>query len=741
VATYAESVAIRADFLRRLGDLESGAISEMLRAYSVAIERIEQDMLKALEADTPHGRAIAEVFDGAEDTQRIAVIRGRAEAIAEEFSRFGVHGLAAVKSLAPNAYRLGIENADDQIRSLNARFTKPNKRQVEQTVARLQARTAAAEYLDGFAITSTQQAVDTMTAGVILGERPDKIARRLRDHIKTTGRARLQTFVHTETLGAARAGIADSFRENADILNGWVWNAEESAQTCEVCWAMNGTEHSLDEDLDSHPNCRCVQSPITKSFEELAGMDGWDAEDIPETGARPFDPDERFNAVLSDAEKIKVLGAGKYALYRDGKIRLADLVTPTFSERWGRGLRATTLRELREAGVEAAPIIEQVAASAAREATIGSWLDELAEVRGIRNRDLVRDIAERGKQAVMDDILRVGQIIDDEAQRRLDNFGLADEIMQLERKRDAAKEARSRASTDFFDAQDELKRLDKKRKSAQTRIRNKHTDSSGYLDNAYWDEWNAYRDKVDAEIRAVHAKQEKARADYLDSDRIYSEAQQGLRDTQGRIYLDVLEESGVEFGGATFDLARTAPRSAGDNLPRRGIELQNALDEGQRLAWGVSRWIPRRWIEASNAYRIPLNILSSNRRGFYRNREGLLVGDNDATMVHELMHRAEYTSDRARLMESLFYEYRTRGGSFDGDQDPLERLMDQPGYDWAKSHEVFRRDEFTVPYFGRWYEDSAYELLSMGWGNGIYGGDYTLDAEYRRWLMAVMISG
>lgn len=367
MANYAESLAARRAFLSRLADLEEGATQEMLRAYSNALDRIERDMLAALEADTPHGRAIAEAFDGAPDTHRISVIRGRAEAISNEFARMVPGGAQAVKALAPTAYRLGIDQAGDQIRSLNARFTRPNRRQVEQTVARLQRGTAAREYLDGFAITSTQQAVDTMTAGVILGERPDKITRRLRTHVETTGRARLQTFVHTEVLGAARAGIADSYRENSDILNGWVWNAEESAQTCEVCWAMNGTEHTLDEDLDSHPNCRCVQTPITKTWEELAGEDGMGAADVPETGARPFDPDERFNSVLSEDEKIKVLGAGKYRLWRDGEIRLADLVTPTMSERWGAGLRATTLRELRERGAgSGVGIIEQVAAGAAR---------------------------------------------------------------------------------------------------------------------------------------------------------------------------------------------------------------------------------------------------------------------------------------------------------------------------------------------------------------------------------------
>lgn len=356
MATYAQTLAIRRAFMASLARLEESATGEMVRAYTVTMDRIEADIARALENDTPLAEALRASFDGSPDTLRISILKGRAEYVAEQFDRFGVEGARHVRKLAPNAYRLGITHAKEQVRAVSGTFSAPSRRTIEQTVARLQAGTTQAGYFAEFARTSAQQAMDTMIAGVSLGENPNQIADRLRGTM-SLGQARLRTFARTEVMGAARAGLGDSYRENADVLDGWIWNAEEDATTCEVCWAMNGTVHSLDEDLDSHPNCRCVQTPQTRTFDDILGT----TTDITETRAEEFDPDERFADVLTPDQQIKVLGPSKYALWSDGNIRLGDLVEPTFSPKWGPGKRAVTLRELRARGVAPASVIDQTA--------------------------------------------------------------------------------------------------------------------------------------------------------------------------------------------------------------------------------------------------------------------------------------------------------------------------------------------------------------------------------------------
>jgi SPP1 gp7 family putative phage head morphogenesis protein len=729
VANYAESLAARRAFLDRLAGLEDGATQEMLRAYGVALDRIEQDMLKALEADTPHGRAIAEAFDGAPDTHRISVIRGRAEAISNEFARMVPGGAQAVRALAPNAYRLGIDQAGDQIRTLNARFTRPNRRQVEQAVARLQRGTAAREYLHGFAITSTQQAVDTMTAGVILGERPDKIARRLRTHVETFGRARLQTFVHTEVLGAARAGIADSYRENSDILSGWVWNAEESAQTCEVCWAMNGTEHPLDEDLDSHPNCRCVQTPITKTWDELVGGDGMDAADVPETGARPFDPDERFNASLTDDEKIKVLGAGKYRLWRDGEIRLADLVTPTMSDRWGAGLRATTLRELRERGAgSGVGIIEQVAAGAARAERVApdlaaAWrteFDDLAEA--FSRYDLPTNTSYRGwselldanqdgwspdrntpgiiPQAMETKITEIGQVIDSEVDRRVRAL-LGDDVMDAVREFDAVEREITTVTRQMSDAWKEYIHAERLyQRTANTRNRNR-------LDKA----------KADYDALTVRSGELLARRETVlrnDRDRVLKAQQQATRDVLAEI------------------------RDYGDGVAPSRDRIPDGFDEA--IATG-QRAYPTEWINNLPQYR-----WRRVRRGYHSevDREIALSGDairmRDVA-IHEFGHAMESTIPGIRLLEWAFYYRRTLPQSV--------KAHNIPGY---SKKEWFREDDFGHFYVGKDYAryygasdlprpSESYEIVSMG-VESLLGQRHSevvwRDDDYRRFILGIL---
>ena len=59
----------------------------------------------------------------------------------------------------------------------------------------------------------------------------------------------------------------------AEIVKGWRWVAEPDA--CEFCQERDGSEHALEEDMETHPNCRCTQEPIVvneevfTSFEEF----------------------------------------------------------------------------------------------------------------------------------------------------------------------------------------------------------------------------------------------------------------------------------------------------------------------------------------------------------------------------------------------------------------------------------------------------------------------------------------
>lgn len=150
---------------------------------------------------------------------------------------------------------------------------------------------------------------------------------------------RALTLHRTETLGAYRRATAVAYQQSS-VVEGWRWYATPgSERTCIVCLAMHGTVHPVTEQFASHPACRCVPLPIVRSWDELGFPGVPDHRPTLETGEEAF-------ARLTRPEKLHVVGAAKLALLDAGRITLMDLVRPTYSKRWGPGLREATLTEL-----------------------------------------------------------------------------------------------------------------------------------------------------------------------------------------------------------------------------------------------------------------------------------------------------------------------------------------------------------------------------------------------------------
>lgn len=179
---------------------------------------------------------------------------------------------------------------------------------------------------------------ETLVGGLAAGENPRTIARNLRAVVDGQ-EARCLTLARTETLRAYREASAQQFQANQDVVDGWIWTASLSGETCPCCWAMSGTFHSLAEKLDDHPNGRCVAVPRTKSWGELLGDDT-----LPDTRPAVESGSDLF-AKLSVDEQREILGGGLYNLYSAGKIALADTVVQTQNARWGSMRRAATIQE------------------------------------------------------------------------------------------------------------------------------------------------------------------------------------------------------------------------------------------------------------------------------------------------------------------------------------------------------------------------------------------------------------
>jgi SPP1 gp7 family putative phage head morphogenesis protein len=174
-----------------------------------------------------------------------------------------------------------------------------------------------------------------LTHAVAVGRSPRQTAREIREALGGDLNRAL-TIARTEHLRAYRGASLRSYQENADILRGWQWRASPSRRTCPVCLAMDGTEHPLDEAFGSHVNCRCTPIPLLRDRPTPAR----------ETG-------EEWFARQPAAVQREMLGPGKYALYQQGQIGLADLVGVTHDPQWGTVRYQRSIRELRAKPPEA----------------------------------------------------------------------------------------------------------------------------------------------------------------------------------------------------------------------------------------------------------------------------------------------------------------------------------------------------------------------------------------------------
>jgi SPP1 gp7 family putative phage head morphogenesis protein len=192
------------------------------------------------------------------------------------------------------------------------------------------------ELLDGFGTDAAERAREALVEGVGLGLAPRATAAAVRRALDISA-VRAMTIVRTEQLRAYRNSSLQTYQANSSVVKGWRWRCARQTRTCAMCWAMDGTEFTVEDTLDSHPNCRCVMQPITKSWAEL-GFTGIPELPEPEPGATIF-------ARLSEDRQREILGPGKYELFRTGT-PLSAFVEQTQSRVWGKGRRERALKEI-----------------------------------------------------------------------------------------------------------------------------------------------------------------------------------------------------------------------------------------------------------------------------------------------------------------------------------------------------------------------------------------------------------
>jgi len=160
------------------------------------------------------------------------------------------------------------------------------------------------------------------------GEQTLTIIARLRNDLGM-GLTDALTVSRTEVFRAYREATRELLLSNSETVGGWIWFATLDDSTCIACWTMHGTEHSLDETLDGHPNCRCVMVPIVVDV-ELDIRDGL----------------ELFQEASEQTQKA-VLGPAAYEAWKSGEVDLIDFLGRSNSAQWGTMRYTRSLKSIR----------------------------------------------------------------------------------------------------------------------------------------------------------------------------------------------------------------------------------------------------------------------------------------------------------------------------------------------------------------------------------------------------------
>lgn len=223
-------------------------------------------------------------------------------------------------------------------------FGVPSSEAIARLVGATQTGSPLADLFAGFGFGAGKDAAQALVTGLTLGQNPRQIAPVIRAALEVP-RYRALTIARTESIRAYRGANLETFRANEDVIGEWRWTAALQARTCAACLAMDGTLHDLDEEMGSHPNCRCTPVPITKPWDEILKPLGVDTRSIPESTPQLQTGEAWFNK-QPDAVKRVILGPGKFEAFQKGELKLRDTVGHSNSPDWGPSIHEKSLGQI-----------------------------------------------------------------------------------------------------------------------------------------------------------------------------------------------------------------------------------------------------------------------------------------------------------------------------------------------------------------------------------------------------------
>lgn len=213
-------------------------------------------------------------------------------------------------------------------------FALPSPKQIEAVVSKSYIRgKLVKDWFNDLSASVRDKVTTQINIGMVEGEGIEQITRRIigtqaasyTDGILTAERRNIEAVVRTSASGINNNVRKELYQANNDIIKGVQWVATLDDRTCEICMALDGKVNELDsmQSPPAHWNCRCVATPVLKSWKEL----GIDLKEAPAGTRASMDgqvPESltygRWLKGQDATTQDEILGIGKAQLFRRGVV-------------------------------------------------------------------------------------------------------------------------------------------------------------------------------------------------------------------------------------------------------------------------------------------------------------------------------------------------------------------------------------------------------------------------------------
>ena len=282
---------------------DAETLANLARAYDRVVYKPLQGDIDALVKLIEAAKGIPNVANTTEFKRLMADAQ-------EKLASWQTYLDATVTNAATSIIPIGMDHAEQLVKAagIESTFRKMEPAQIEQLLKYLDEGSPLYQRIESMLPYFEKYIKTSIIDGVMSGKNPKTIASLITNLFGMPLTDSLRMTRTVQIWSYREAGRA-SYLANDDVVRGWIWYAELDSETCASCWAMHGTEHSLDETLDDHYNGRCTMLPMTIGS----------SNDI-KSGATQFGD-------LSEAEQRAILGDAKFDAWKDGKFDFSQLST------------------------------------------------------------------------------------------------------------------------------------------------------------------------------------------------------------------------------------------------------------------------------------------------------------------------------------------------------------------------------------------------------------------------------